>query len=103
MAKLIKINDTKAYRIGIIQMGKNVKGEPKKPRLLSIRQMYKTKKEPDVWKPGYAGITIPLGDIGKRILRAIVAVFKDEDPKVEVIEVKDKGEGKKKSKKKRSK
>lgn len=88
MAKLIKISDTKAYRVSVIQMGKNEKGESKKPRLLSIRQMYATQKDP-TWKPAYQGITIPL-DICARVIKAMIAVFKDPDQKVEVIEPKEK-------------
>lgn len=98
MAKLVIVTPTKAYRISIIQMGANVKGEARKPKLLSIRQMYRTKKEPDVWKPGYGGITLPLDNIGKRIIRAIIAVFKDPDQKVEVIAAKDDKKSSKKSK-----
>lgn len=89
MAKLIKISPTKAYRISIIQMGKNVKREPKKPLLLSIRQMYATAKDPE-FKPAYQGITIPL-DICSRVIKAMIAVFKDPEPKVEIIEPKKKG------------
>ncbi len=100
MAKLVKLSANKAYRVSIIQMGRNVKGEERKPKLLSIRQMYTTKKEPDEWKPGRGGITIPMGGFGKRIIRAIIAVFKDPDQKIEVIEV-DEREAKPKSKKKK--
>lgn len=88
MSKLVKISATKAYRVSIIQMGANVKGEPKKPRLLSIRQMYATEKDPE-YKPAYQGITIPL-DICARIIKAMIAVFKDPDPQVEVIEPREK-------------
>lgn len=89
MAKLVVVTPSKAYRISIIQMGDNVKGDARKPKLLSIRQMYKTQKEPDIWKPGFGGITLPLDNIGKRIIRAIIAVFKDPDQKVEVIAAKE--------------
>jgi hypothetical protein len=88
MSKLIKISDTKAYRISIIQMGANVKGEAKKPKLLSIRQMYATKKDP-TFKPAYQGITIPL-DIGARVIKGLIAVFKDKEAKVEIILPKEK-------------
>lgn len=103
MAKLIKLSDHKAYRISIIQMGRNVKGEERKPKMLSIRQMYKTKKDPDTWKPGYGGITIPLGNFGKRIIRAIIAVFKDPEPKIEIIEIKEREAKPKRKNNKRSK
>lgn len=77
---LIKINDTKAFRVEIIQMGSK-KGSP---RFLSIRQMYCTKKD-TTWKPSRQGLTLPL-DIVPRILKACIKVFKDPDPKINVIE-----------------
>ncbi len=46
--------------------------------LLSVRQMYCTVKEPDKWKPGYQGITIPIS-IGKRIIKAMTAVLESGD------------------------
>lgn len=90
MAKLIRVSDTKAYRVSIIQMGPNVKGEEKKPKYLSVRQMYCTQKDPGNWKPSYSGMTIPL-DICTRIIKAMISVFKDPEQKVEVIEEKKKG------------
>lgn len=90
MAKLIKISDTKAYRISVIQMGANVKGEAKKPKFLSIRQMYATKKDP-TFKHGRQGVTINMDDT-QRVIKAMIAVFKDTDTKVEIIESKDKEE-----------
>jgi hypothetical protein len=89
MAKLIKISDTTAFRISVIQMGKNVKGEPKQVKRLSVRQMYCTKKDP-TWKPGYAGMTISF-DIFERIVKAMNAVYNDPEQKIEIIEKKPKG------------
>lgn len=85
MAKLVKVSDSKAYRISVIRMA----DDKEKTTYLSIRQMYKTKKEPDEWKPGYQGITISM-DIGARIIKALIAVFKDKDAKIEVIKKKEK-------------
>lgn len=86
MAKLIKISDTSAYRISIIRMA----DDKEKTRYLSIRKMYKTKKEPDEWKPAYQGLTIPI-DITARIMKACVSVFKNRDEeKIEVITKKEK-------------
>lgn len=85
MAKLIRVSDTKAYRISVIRM----EDDKEKTRYLSLRQMYKTKKEPDEWKPGFQGITIPM-DIGSRIIKGLIAVYKDKDAKVEVIKKKEK-------------
>lgn len=91
MAKLIKISATKAIRISVIQMGKKVKGQPAPPKLLSIRQMYATTKDP-VFKPAYQGITLNIeSDEAKRVIKAMIAVFKDPDQKVEIIEPKSKG------------
>lgn len=83
MAKLIKVSETQAYRVGLIQMGKRKKGEEAKPVYLSIRQMYKTKKEPDRWKPGFKGITIEVSLV-RRLVKAIKTVLADD--KVEIIE-----------------
>jgi hypothetical protein len=89
MAKLIKVSETSAYHISIIQMGDNEKGKPKKPKMLSIRKMYCTQKD-KTWKPAYQGMTIPL-DICARILKGMIAVYKDLDQVVEVIEPKKRG------------
>ena len=86
MAKLIKVSETSAYRVSIIRMA----DDKDKKKFLSIRKMYKTKKEPDEWKPAYQGLTIPL-DITARILRACVSVFKNRDEeKIEIIPKKEK-------------
>lgn len=89
--KLIKLSDSSAIQVGIIQMGKNVKGEPKKEKYLSIRKMYKTKKDKD-WKVGYQGITLPLTDLGKKVIKAIITIYKNRDEEeVQIIEPKEKG------------
>ena len=88
--KLIKLSDSSAIQVGILQMGKNVKGEPKKEKYLSIRKMYKTKKDPE-WKVGYQGITIPLTDLGKKVIKAVVLIWKNkDDEEVQIIEKKEK-------------
>ena len=79
MAKLIKISDTSAYRVSIIQMGDNSQ------KLLSLRKMYRTKKDPDNWQPAYQGMTIPLEE-AERVLKAMSRVINDPNYKVEVIE-----------------
>lgn len=86
----LKISDTKAYNIELIRM------EKKGPVYLSIRQLYKTKKDPE-WKPGRNGLTLPIaeGEDGKsearRVLKAMVKVLKNEgDEKPKLIERKGK-------------
>ncbi len=87
--KLIKLSDSSAIQVGIIQMGKNVKGEAKKEKYLSIRKMYKTKKDKD-WQVGYQGITLPLTDLGKKVIKAIITIYKSRDEEeVQVIEPKE--------------
>lgn len=85
----IKISDTKAFNIELIRMEK--KGQKKGPVFLSIRQMYKTKKDPE-WKPGRQGMTLPIEDgEARRVLKAMVKVLKNEDGvKPKLIERKEK-------------
>lgn len=84
MAKLIKVSDSKAYRVSLIRMA----DDKENTVYLSIRQLYKTKKEPDDWKPGYQGITFPLGLVG-RVLKAVKKVSEGGD-EPEVIKKKEK-------------
>jgi hypothetical protein len=83
---IIKVSESKAYRIQLIRMH-SAKGDPKNPVLLSIRQLYKTKKSPE-WKPAYQGITFPM-DIAARVIKGLIKVFKDKDQEVEVIKKKE--------------
>lgn len=87
---LIKVSDSKAYRIELIRL------EKKGPVYLSIRQLYKTKKNPE-WMPGRNGLTLPIaeGEDGKsearRVLKAMVKVLKNEaGEKPKLIERKEK-------------
>ena len=66
MAKLIRVSDTKAYRME----GVEIKGE----RYVSIRQMYATKKDPAL-KPSRNGINIPIEQAEKiaKYLKEIAA------------------------------
>lgn len=81
----IKISDTKAFNIELIRM------EKKGPVFLSIRQMYKTKRDPE-WKPGRAGMTLPIEEgEARRVLKAMVKVLKNkEGEKPKLIERKEK-------------
>lgn len=73
----IKVSDSKAFNIELIRM------EKKGPVYLSIRQLYKTKKDPE-WKPGRNGLTLPIaeGEDGRsearRVLKAMAKVLKNE-------------------------
>ena len=67
MAKRIEISPNKAYRVEGIE----ISGE----KYVSIRQLYKTKKQPDEWQVGRQGVTLPLKE-SERIAKAIVAIAK---------------------------
>jgi hypothetical protein len=72
---LIKISETKAYRIELIRM------EKKGPVFLSIRQLYKTKKDAD-WRPGRNGLNLPVPDgEAKRVIKGLIKTLKNEDQK----------------------
>lgn len=83
MAVLIKVSETKAYRISLIRMA----DDKEKTTYLSIRQMYQTKKAPE-WKPGYQGLTIPL-DLCKRIIKGMIKIYQDKEQKIEIIQKKE--------------
>lgn len=66
---LIKTSDTKAYLVEGIELG----GQ----ELVSIRQMYATRKDPN-FKPARQGVTIPRKDALK-VAKALRALYKDGD------------------------
>lgn len=76
----IKISEHKAFNIELIQMGK--KGKV----LLSIRQLYNTKKDKE-WKPGRQGMTFAIESEdnnpaeARRVVKAMIKVLKNEDGK----------------------
>jgi hypothetical protein len=73
MAKMFKASPTKAYKVEAIEY----EGQ----KLISIRQHYKTVKEPDEWKPGYQGITFPVegsAKIGAYLTKLAAAVAAGE-------------------------
>lgn len=75
MKKVIKISDHKRWEIELIQMEKNG------PSLINVRQFYCTKNDA-TWKPGRHGLTLSMeGDKSeaKRVLKALAAVYKNED------------------------
>lgn len=55
-AKTIKVSKTKAFRIEAVE----INGQ----KMISIRQMYATAKDPE-FKPAKQGVTIPLGEDGE--------------------------------------
>ena len=78
MAKIIKLTETKAYRVE----GVSIKGA----NYVSIRQLYKTKKKPEEWSIGYQGVTIP-ADASDRLIKAVKAIT--AEGKFKILEVKD--------------
>jgi hypothetical protein len=80
MAKIVKVSETKAYKIEAIEI------EGKK--MISIRQLYQTKKDPN-WKAGRNGITIPYDEEGAIPLKVIRVIKKMvEDPDLEFTKIK---------------
>lgn len=79
MAKIFKVNDKKAYKIEAIEMN----GE----NFISLRQLYKTVKEPDEWKIGYKGIAIEARGAAK-LAKFIAALATDPDTEYAHIETK---------------
>jgi hypothetical protein len=91
MAKMFKATPTKAYRVEAIEF----EGQ----QLISIRQHYKTKGDPDTWKPGYQGITLPIKGAAK-IGEYLAALASDPDTEFVHVEPKAKAEPKSKKAKK---
>lgn len=77
MAKLVKVSDNKAYRIEGIQIGDQ--------QMISVRQMYKTQKDPDTWKPGRT-VTLDI-EVAARVGKHIQAMAEDENTEFVEIEV----------------
>lgn len=65
--KLIRVTEHKAYQIeGVVIEGS---------KYINIRQMYKTKKDMETWKPGYQHVTLPVdADIALKVARSIKAL-----------------------------
>jgi len=82
MAKILAITPSSGLRIEAIKFEDGSKR-------ISIRQIYKTKKEPDDWKIGRNGITIPFEKAG-RVSAAIKNLVDDPDLNFKLIEGKDK-------------
>lgn len=69
MGKLIKVSDTKAFRVEGIKIGGK--------KMVSIRQMYATKKDPK-FKPARQGVTLALEDkVVQRVFNAVKSVVID--------------------------
>lgn len=67
---IVELSVTKAYSIESIEI--------REQRLVSIRQMYRSKGDPE-WKPARQGITIPV-EIAEEMARKIRVVAR-RDPK----------------------
>lgn len=61
---IVEVSENKAYRIESIKI--------KDKKYVSVRQMYKTRKEPDNWKPGRQGLTIEVDDLEAVLKKAKV-------------------------------
>lgn len=59
---MIKISDTKAIKV----QGIEIDGR----KYVSLRQFYKTKKDPDKWLPGRQGISIEV-DFARKLAKKI--------------------------------
>jgi hypothetical protein len=77
MAKLVKVSDKKAYRIEGIQIGDQ--------QMISVRQMYKTQRDPDTWKPGRT-ITLDI-EVAARVGKHILSMANDDNTEFVEIEV----------------
>ncbi|QDH83575.1 ssDNA binding protein [Achromobacter phage Motura] len=75
VSKLIKISEHKAFKVQPVL----IKGE----KLISVRQMYTTKNDPE-WKHGKAGITTTYEELRKVFKRA-KALHEDEATEYEDI------------------
>jgi hypothetical protein len=80
MAKIVKVSDTKGYRIEPVQIGDQ--------QMVSIRQMYRTQKEPDVWKFGRNGLTINV-EVAARIGQHVINMATDENTDFKVLDLDD--------------
>jgi hypothetical protein len=81
MGKLVKVGPYKAFKIEAIQIGEQ--------QLLSVRQMYATKKDP-TYKPAKQGITIPI-DVADKIAKYIKDMANDPTLEFKEIEVRKRG------------
>lgn len=80
--KLIELTESSAINIEAIKVGD--------AKMLSIRKMYKTKKDPN-WKPARQGLTIPF-DEAERVLKKALKLVRDPETKFKKIETKGKGD-----------
>lgn len=80
--KLIEVSETSAINIEAIKMENGTKH-------LSIRKMYKTKKDPD-WKPAAQGMTLQW-DISEKFLKKALKLVRDPETKFKKIASKSKG------------
>lgn len=92
-SKMFKASPTKAYKVEAIEY----EGQ----KLISIRQHYKTQKEPDEWKPGYQGLTFPVEGSAKigAYLTKLAAALEADEVEFTLVEKKEK-EAKPKGKRK---
>jgi hypothetical protein len=90
-SKTFKISPNSGLRVEPIE----IEGQ----KMISIRQVYKTQKEPDEWKPGYKFITVPAKGAAK-LGAYLQELMVTEDLEFTHIEPKTKAEPKSKKGKK---
>ena len=78
MPKIFKVSDKKAYQIEAIE----IDGQ----KLISVRQMYKTEREPDEWKVGYKGITFEARGV-KKLAQYMVALADNPETEFTHVEI----------------
>lgn len=76
--KLIELTESSAIHIEAIKI--------KDAKMLSIRKMYKTKKDKD-WKPARQGMTLPW-DEAEKVLKKALKLVRDPETKFKKIETK---------------
>jgi hypothetical protein len=69
---IIEISENKAYKIESVK----IKGK----KYVNIRQMYKTRKTPDEWQHGRAGMAIEVADL-EQVLKKMKVVGARPDSK----------------------
>ncbi|MNX93720.1 hypothetical protein D3C86_1259180 [compost metagenome] len=73
---IVEVGENKAYRIESIKI--------RDKKYVSVRQMYKTKKDRDTWKPGRQGLTIEIDDL-EAVLKKMKVVGARPDSKFKEV------------------
>lgn len=76
--KLVVSNEFKAFKI----TGISVEGK----LMINVRQMYRTRKEPDEWKHGRQAVSIPIENV-KDLVAYVEAVAAQPKSRYEVLDL----------------